>query len=38
MEISTAVGRDRQAGRVVVYDDDRLLLEVLLTMLRREGY
>jgi DNA-binding NtrC family response regulator len=38
MEISTAVGRDRQASRVVVYDDDRLLLEVLVTMLRRDGY
>jgi DNA-binding NtrC family response regulator len=38
MEISTADRRDRQAGRIMVYDDDRLLLEVLVTMLRREGY
>ena len=38
MEISTADRRDRQAGRIMVYDDDRLLLEVLVSMLRREGY
>ena len=38
MEISTADRNDRQAGRIMVYDDDRLLLDVLVTMLRREGY
>ena len=38
MEISTVDRRDRQAGRILVYDDDRLLLDVLVTMLRREGH
>ena len=38
MEISTADRCDRQARRIMVYDDDRLLLDVLVTMLRREGY
>jgi DNA-binding NtrC family response regulator len=38
MEMSTAGRRDRQAGRIMIYDDDRLLLEVLVTMLRREGH
>ena len=38
MEITTADRRERQAGRIMVYDDDRLLLDVLVVMLRREGY
>jgi len=38
MELSNANRRDRQASRILVYDDDRLLLEVLVTMLKREGY
>jgi DNA-binding response OmpR family regulator len=38
MEISAPDEPDRQSGRIMVYDDDRLLLEVLVTMLRREGY
>jgi len=38
MEISTAEGCDRESGRVIVYDDDRLLLEVLETTVRREGH
>ena len=38
MEISTADRPDCQAGSILVYDDDRLLLDVLVTMLRRQGY
>jgi len=38
MEISTQNKRGGRKGRILVYDDDRLLLEVLVTMLRREGY
>lgn len=38
MEISTQDKRRRRKGRILVYDDDRLLLEVLVTMLGREGY
>lgn len=38
MEISTADTPDRHTGRILVYDDDRLLLEVLVNMLKREGH
>lgn len=38
METSTKQKRGRRQGRILVYDDDRLLLDVLVTMLRREGY
>jgi DNA-binding NtrC family response regulator len=38
MEELIANTRNRQAGRIMVYDDDGVLLEVLVTMLRREGY
>ncbi|HUS70905.1 MAG TPA: response regulator [Anaerolineae bacterium] len=38
MEISTQDKRGRRKGRILVYDDDRLLLDVLVTMLRREGH
>lgn len=38
MGISAADRRDRQSGRIMVYDDDRLLLEVLVTAVRREGH
>jgi DNA-binding NtrC family response regulator len=38
MEISSADGCDRQSGRIMVYDDDRLLLDVLVTAVRRGGH
>jgi DNA-binding response OmpR family regulator len=38
MGISSADRCDRQSGRIIVYDDDRLLLEVLVTTVRREGH
>lgn len=38
VEISTADMRDHRAARIVVYDDDRLPLEVLVAVVKREGY
>ena len=37
MEISTADRRDRKRG-TIVYDDDGVLLDVVIKMLRRDGH
>jgi CheY-like chemotaxis protein len=38
MELLAADTPNLQERRILVYDDDRLLLDVLVTMLRREGH
>jgi CheY-like chemotaxis protein len=38
MELLTADTPNLQERRILVYDDDRLLLDVLLRMLGRQGY
>ena len=37
MEISTADRRDRKRG-TIVYDDDGVLIDVVIKMLRRDGH